>query len=303
MKGWTHAKDAHDRNGKAIRHSLSAKGIKNKPFDATIHKNLVPTKAFPEDEYDRLERENPYKPEVDNFGFEIDPYGLREEEEMDREQARREQKAIDDEYREDKISGGLGDNKPVDVASEEDQEEFRAQTGYYERKKRYEELETKGYDNLTKEEKKEYDELNDEMVEEVITKEEEQGEYQEQDKISGGLGDNKPDEDFNKNKLKEGMTVESEHTDNVEVAKEIAKDHLTENPEYYKELRKVEEGLSKRERRFVNNFIMSSKDYDDYTNNMNWSQDVQSYGFKKLARKFGFYKDLVSKYGYLNEGD
>jgi len=223
MKGWTHAKDAHDRNGKAIRHSLSAKGIKNKPFDATIHKNVVPTKAFPEDEYDRLERENPYKPEVDNFGFEIDPYGLREEEEMDREQARREQKAIDDEYREDKISGGLADKKK--------------------------------------------------------------------------------DEDFNKNKLKEGMTVESEHTDNVEVAKEIAKDHLTENPEYYKELRKVEEGLSKRERRFVNNFIMSSKDYDDYTNNMNWSQDVQSYGFKKLARKFGFYKDLVSKYGYLNEGD
>lgn len=40
MKGWSHSKDYHDRNGKAICHSLASKGIKTKHILNT--KNMLP---------------------------------------------------------------------------------------------------------------------------------------------------------------------------------------------------------------------------------------------------------------------
>jgi len=61
-----------------------------------------------------------------------------------------------------------------------------------------------------------------------------------EDKIPGGLADGKPDELFSEDWLAKGTEVESEHTDNPEIAKEIAKDHLTEDKDYYKKLKKIE---------------------------------------------------------------
>lgn len=58
--------------------------------------------------------------------------------------------------------------------------------------------------------------------------------------LPGGKGDKKPDSAFAKKDLKKGMKVESEHTKNKKVQKEIAKDHLTEDPKYYSRLAKVE---------------------------------------------------------------
>ena len=58
------------------------------------------------------------------------------------------------------------------------------------------------------------------------------------DLLRGGLGDNRPDSDFDPQQLQAGITVEMEHTDNADVAKEIAKDHLTEDPHYYATLQK-----------------------------------------------------------------
>jgi hypothetical protein len=60
------------------------------------------------------------------------------------------------------------------------------------------------------------------------------------DKISGGLADNKTPKDFDKASLKKGIKVELEHTDDRQVAQEIAMDHLTEDPEYYDKLEKME---------------------------------------------------------------
>lgn len=60
------------------------------------------------------------------------------------------------------------------------------------------------------------------------------------DQVSGGLGDNKPDHLFDQDQLLQGIIVEFEHTDDVDIATEIAKDHLTENPKYYDELKKIE---------------------------------------------------------------
>lgn len=58
-----------------------------------------------------------------------------------------------------------------------------------------------------------------------------------EEKLIGGLADNKPDTDFDVKKLHQGMNEEAEHTDNKQVAKEIAKDHLTEDKQYYDKLK------------------------------------------------------------------
>ena len=50
-----------------------------------------------------------------------------------------------------------------------------------------------------------------------------------EDLIQGGLGDNKPNKDFDKSELIRGTKHEMEHTKDPRVAMEIAKDHLTEN--------------------------------------------------------------------------
>jgi hypothetical protein len=60
------------------------------------------------------------------------------------------------------------------------------------------------------------------------------------EKIKGGLADKRPDSDFDAEQLKNGIKVEMEHTDDPKIAKEIAKDHLTEDPNYYKKLKKIE---------------------------------------------------------------
>ena len=65
--------------------------------------------------------------------------------------------------------------------------------------------------------------------------------YAAKDILPGGKGDNKPDSAFNPEQLAEGVKVESEHTPNPQIEKEIAKDHLTEIPDYYTRLNKMEQ--------------------------------------------------------------
>lgn len=59
-------------------------------------------------------------------------------------------------------------------------------------------------------------------------------ELQKADLMPGGKGDNKPDSDFDPEQLSTGVKREmEEHGLDEARAKEIAKDHLTENPQYY----------------------------------------------------------------------
>ena len=58
--------------------------------------------------------------------------------------------------------------------------------------------------------------------------------------IDGGVGDDKLPSDFDPDILQEGVDVEMEHTDDLRIAQEIAMDHLTEDINYYKKLKKVE---------------------------------------------------------------
>lgn len=62
----------------------------------------------------------------------------------------------------------------------------------------------------------------------------------ENEKLKGGLADNRPDSDFDAEELKNGTKIELEHTKDRKMAKEIAKDHLSEDPNYYKKLKKIE---------------------------------------------------------------
>jgi len=56
-------------------------------------------------------------------------------------------------------------------------------------------------------------------------------------KASGGKASGMPDNKFDKTQLSMGKKVETEHTSNKNTAKEIAKDHLVEQPKYYNKLR------------------------------------------------------------------
>lgn len=61
-----------------------------------------------------------------------------------------------------------------------------------------------------------------------------------EDKIPGGLADQKKPRDFSSAQLEKGITVEIEHTKDPAVALEIAMDHLVEDKNYYDKLEKIE---------------------------------------------------------------
>lgn len=67
------------------------------------------------------------------------------------------------------------------------------------------------------------------------------------DILPGGAADNLPDSDFDQAALEEGTQHEMEHTDNPEIAKEIAKDHLSESPDYYEQLSIMEGNIAEPE--------------------------------------------------------
>lgn len=57
------------------------------------------------------------------------------------------------------------------------------------------------------------------------------------DRIEGGRADSRQPSDFNREALLKGIKIEMEHTDDPDVALEIAMDHLAEFPNYYDEAR------------------------------------------------------------------
>lgn len=65
------------------------------------------------------------------------------------------------------------------------------------------------------------------------------------DLLSGGVSEGKNFK-IDPEELKMGIKIELEHTKNHQLAKEIAQDHLYEDPKYYTKLKKVEAGLRKK---------------------------------------------------------
>ncbi len=61
------------------------------------------------------------------------------------------------------------------------------------------------------------------------------------DQIPGGLADKGPPKGVDPKQIEKGVKVEKEHTNDPAIAREIALDHLTEDPRYYDKLEKIEE--------------------------------------------------------------
>ncbi len=51
--------------------------------------------------------------------------------------------------------------------------------------------------------------------------------------------DSRPNHYYEPRDLNEGIMIEMEHTDNPDVARVIAKDHIDERVDYYKQLKRV----------------------------------------------------------------
>jgi hypothetical protein len=68
----------------------------------------------------------------------------------------------------------------------------------------------------------------------------------EEDQLQGGRADDVPDEDLPMEQLLKGIKVEMEHTDDEDLAKEIATDHLEEFDDYYDALAEMEDDLRKK---------------------------------------------------------
>lgn len=64
-----------------------------------------------------------------------------------------------------------------------------------------------------------------------------------EDQIPGGLAQGKKDSDFNPKQIAMGAKVEKEHTPDPAKAREIARDHLEEFPQYYTALKQMEKRL------------------------------------------------------------
>jgi hypothetical protein len=74
------------------------------------------------------------------------------------------------------------------------------------------------------------------------------------DKLPGGVADKIPYDKLNKGQLEKGIKVELEHTDDEEIAKEIAGDHLGEQ---------LEEGKSKEEQDYYDELEKMDPHHDD----------------------------------------
>lgn len=68
-----------------------------------------------------------------------------------------------------------------------------------------------------------------------------------EDRLPGGKADGKAPSDFDEKELQKGQKVELEHTDDYDLALEIAQDHLSEFSTYYEELDKMEKKLKSKE--------------------------------------------------------
>jgi len=58
-------------------------------------------------------------------------------------------------------------------------------------------------------------------------------------RIPGGIADQMVPSQFEESDLVDGIRIEMEHTNDLYIAREIAMDHLAEDPDYYKKLKRI----------------------------------------------------------------
>ncbi len=115
------------------------------------------------------------------------------------------------------------------------------------------------------------------------------------DELEGGLADEKGEDEFDEEQLEKGEDVEMEHTDDEDIAEEIAKDHLMEMDDYYDKLEDMEEegGKKKKESKLKK----KSDDFNDiYDNNPGFDTTPPDDEYAELQKKIE--NDEVTKLYY-----
>jgi hypothetical protein len=97
------------------------------------------------------------------------------------------------------------------------------------------------------------------------------------DILPGGYADHLPDDLFPREQLEGGIEIEDEHTNNLQIAKEIAKDHLIEDPAYYTRLTEMEEESEEAMREWESEVDVGS------IVNAFWTDHGQYYGAKVIV--------------------
>lgn len=77
--------------------------------------------------------------------------------------------------------------------------------------------------------------------------------------VRGGLADGKPASKYPADQIEKGIKVEFEHTNDRDLAREIAKDHLEENKNYYTHLEKMEREMDKKGESVEDLFVRKNK--------------------------------------------
>ena len=116
--------------------------------------------------------------------------------------------------------------------------------------------------------------------------------------MSIGKHNNTPDSDFDPEQLRLGIKVEQEHTDDLEVAKNIAKDHLVEIKNYYTLLLRMEKqfkvqkeswgGVPTKEDQLTQDEINRRYDLDlvrGYSDGSKEREDIWGYNLKTPKNK------------------
>ena len=104
--------------------------------------------------------------------------------------------------------------------------------------------------------------------------------------ILGGLADGKRCSEFPQDQLKKGIKVEMEHTNDPKIAREIAKDHLTEDPKYYDHLEEMEKKYMADKRYFSMMWeTMLKKETDPYSKSLQKLIDDPNYAVSKAAKE------------------
>ncbi len=138
----------------------------------------------------------------------------------------------------------------------------------------------------------------DEVIKKTIKKE---------SKIPGGLSQGMTLSDIAKkhnvsieeltNEFKKGYKVEREHTTDIEIAKEIAMDHLVEDPKYYTKLKKIEETIQKVGNKWVVYPKMGGErlgTHDTYEDALKQLRAIELQKFEKINNKI----DELAPHGY-----
>ena len=108
-------------------------------------------------------------------------------------------------------------------------------------------------------------------------------------KLKGGKGDKLSPDQVNYYEFRKGWKHEMEHTDDIEVAKEIALDHLAEDPNYYTRLDMVEL-QAKKEKKKESPLEAKKGNFKDKENQM-----VSPKGIEKYKKNVGNKKEKAKK--------